>query len=114
MTYRKLLPVAAAALLTLGAAAGVARAESSHAEAGDVAAMAASKVTLVQAIALVEQSAGGTAIDAGLDSEHGKPAIAVAVAGKNGVHTVLVDLATGKLAATQPGGEHHDDGDDSD
>lgn len=114
MTYRKLLPVAAAALLTLGAAAGVARAESGHAEAGDVAAMAASKVTLVQAIALAEHAAGGTAIDAGLDSEHGQPAIAVAVAAKGGVHTVLVDMATGKLAATQPGGEHRDGDDDSD
>jgi uncharacterized membrane protein YkoI len=114
MTYRKLLPVAAAALLTLGAAAGVARAESGHAEAGDTAAMAASKVTLVQAITLAEHSVSGTAIDAGLDSEHGKPAIAVAVAASDGVHTVLVDMATGKLAATQPGGEHHDGDDDND
>ena len=116
MTYRKLLPVAAAALLTLGAAAGVARAESGHGEAGDVAAMATSKVTLVQAITLAEHVAGGTAIDAGLDSEHGQPAIAVAVAAKDGVHTVLVDIATGKLATTQRGGEQddHDGGNDSD
>jgi uncharacterized membrane protein YkoI len=67
---------------------------------------------VAQAITLAEQSAGGTAIDAGLESEHGKPAIAVAVAGKNRVHTVLIDMATGKLAATQSGGEHRDDDND--
>jgi uncharacterized membrane protein YkoI len=113
MTYRKLLPITAAALLTLGAVAGVARAEAGHGEAADVAAMAGSKVTLVQAITTAEHSAGGPAIDAGLDSEHGTPAIAVAVAAKDGVHTVLVDMATGKVVTTQPVGEQDDGADDS-
>lgn len=112
MIYRKLLPITAAAVLALGAG-GVAWAETGHDEAGDAAVMSASKTSLVQAIALAEHSAGGTAIDAGLDNEHGKPVIAVAVVAKDGVRTVLVDIATGKRITTQLGGEQDDGADES-
>lgn len=113
MTHRKLLPVAAAALLSLGAATAIARAEGHHGEAGDAAILRGAKVTLAQAVTLAEQAAGGQAIDAGLDQEHGSPAIAVAVARPDGVHTVLVNITTGKIAATQAGGEQDDGADDS-
>lgn len=113
MTYRKLLPLTAAALLAVGAAAGAARAQTGHDEAGDVAAMRQANLSLTQAIAVAEQSAGGSAIDAGPDFGHGHNAIAVAVATKNGVHTVLVSMTTGKVIATQPGGEQDDGPDES-
>ena len=106
MKARKLAPIALAALLALGATAGIALANDRNNEGNDAAALAGAKVTLVQAIATAEQQAGGRAVGAGVDNENGRVTIAVEIAATDGMHTVLIDPATGLVAAARTGGDH--------
>ena len=106
MKSRRLAPIALAALLALGATGGIALANDHHNEGNDAAALANAKVTLVQAIATAELQAGGRAVGAGVDNENGRVTIAVEIAAKDGVRTVLIDPATGQVAATRTGGDH--------
>lgn len=105
MTNRQIATLAAAGLLALGTAAGVAHAAVSDQDSRDGAAIAAMKVTLPQAIATAEQQEGGRAV--GVDIAHGTgtPQIAVEVAGPKGVRTVLVDAMTGRVTATHDAGQ---------
>jgi len=41
-----------------------------------------------------------------VDNENGRVTIAVEIAAKDGVRTVLIDPATGQVAATRTGGDH--------
>ncbi|MBU6497821.1 MAG: hypothetical protein KGJ41_10095 [Rhodospirillales bacterium] len=111
MTARKLAPFALAALLALGATGGVALANARNDEGNDAASLANAKVSLVQAIAIAEQQAGGHAVGAGVNNENGRVSIAVDVAAANGVRTVLIDPATGQVAADHAGGDHNEESD---
>lgn len=113
MNVRRLAPVALAALLAIGATGGIALANGRSEEGNDAAALANAKVTLVQAIATAEQQVGGRAVGAGVDNEDGRVTIAVEVAAKDGVRTVLIDPATGQVASTRAGGDH-DNNDEAD
>jgi len=106
MKIRRLAPVALAALLAIGATGGIALANGRNNEGSDAAALANAKVTLVQAIATAELQAGGRAVGAGVDNENGRVTIAVEIAAKDGVRTVLIDAGTGQVAATRAGGDH--------
>jgi uncharacterized membrane protein YkoI len=113
MNARRLAPIALAALLAVGTTGGVALANN-HNDEGNAAALANAKVTLVQAIATAEQQAGGRAVGTGVDNENGRVTIAVEVAAKGGVHTVLIDPATGLVAATRAGGDHEGNDEEND
>jgi hypothetical protein len=102
MNARRLAPIALAALLAVGTTGGVALANNHNDEGNDAAALANAKVTLVQAIAT------------GVDNENGRVTIAVEVAAKGGVHTVLIDPATGLVAATRAGGDHEGNDEEND
>lgn len=112
MKAPKLAPLALVALLATAAGGGVALAKGHDDDSNDAAALASTKVTLVQAIATAEQQTGGRAIGAGADNENGRVAIAVEVAAKDGVRTVLIDPATGQVAANRAGGEHENENED--
>ena len=114
MSARRLAPIALAALLAVGTTGGVALANNHNDEGNDAAALANAKVTLVQAIATAEQQTGGRAVGAGVDNENGRVTIAVEVAAKDGVHTVLIDPATGEVAAARAGSEHEGNDEESD
>lgn len=114
MKVRKLAPIALAALLAIGATGGIALANGRNDEGNDAAALANAKVSLVQAIATAEQQVGGRAVGAGVDNENGRVTIAVEVAAKDGVRTVLIDPATGKVTATRAGGDHESNTEESD
>ncbi len=104
MTIKRTLPVALAALLAIGAVAGTAWAKSGDEgkqDSRDIAALATMKLTLPQAIAAAEQSAGGRALSADLSHEGGTDHIAVEIAGPQGVKTVLVDGQTGQVTASK-------------
>ncbi len=104
----RLAPIAFAALLTT-AAGSAALAKGHDDDSNDAAALAGAKVTLTQAIATAEQQTGGRAIGAGADNENGRVAIAVEIAAKDGMRTVLIDPATGQPIANRAGGEHESD-----
>ena len=109
----RVLPWLLAGAFVIGLA-GTARAESNE-DRSDAAALAAAKVSLSQAIATAEQSAGGKAIGADVDNQNGVARIAVEVAGGQGVRTVLIDPQTGKVVATRvTGAEHEEDGEHAD
>jgi uncharacterized membrane protein YkoI len=113
MNIKRIAPFALAALLAVGAAGGIAYAESRDGgqDGRDIAALSTMKVTLPQAIAAAEQQSGGRAVSADIQHQHGTAAIAVEVAGPQGVKTVLVDAQSGLVTATQGSG---DDGEDND
>lgn len=102
MNRKMLAPLAFAAILSAGAAGSAVIAHAGEAEGSDAAALANAKITLGQAIAAAEQRVGGKAIDAGVENQNGTVSIAVDVAGKQGVKTVLFDPATGQITATRP------------
>jgi len=109
MNNKTLIPIALAALLAVGAAAGAARAENQDQDRPDAAALAGMKVTLMQAITTAEQQAGGRAVGADVSQEQGAVRIAVEVAGPQGMKTVLVDAQTGQVTATQDGDREDND-----
>lgn len=114
MNARKFTPLALAALVAAGTVSGVALAKETDHEKADAAALASAKVSLSQAIATAEQKSGGKAVGAGVDHEKGAVRIAVEVVGGHGVQTVLVDPQSGQVTATHNGGEHEDEGDETD
>ncbi len=105
MNIKRIAPFALAALLAVGAAAGVAQAKDQDRsqDARDTAALASMKVTLPQAIATAEQQAGGRAVGADMSQEQGATRIAVEVVSPQGIKTVLVDAQTGQVTATHDG-----------
>ncbi len=107
ITIKRIVPFTLVTLLAGGLAAGVAHAATSDTEQDkqDVAALAAMKVTLPQAIATAEKSAGGRAVGADVTQASGTPQIAVEVAGPQGAKTVVVDGQTGQVVATKASGE---------
>ena len=112
MNTKRIVPVALAALLALGAMGVTAQAKEGDQDRRDAAALADMKVSLQQAIATAEQQTGGRAVGADVSRERVTTHIAVEVAtGAQGVKTVLVDAQTGQVTATHNGGQ---DGEDND
>ena len=111
MKIRMIAPLALAAFVAAAAAGGIAYAKDQEQDHRDVAALAAMKVTLAQAIATAEQQSGERAVGADVSHEKGVARIAVEVAGPQGVKTVMVDGQTGQVTATTAGGK---DGEDND
>ncbi len=110
MAIERIIPAALALLLVAGSV-GFAQAKDDGQDGRDAAALAGMKITLTQAIATAEQQAGGKAVGADLSQVQGAARIAVAVAGPQGVKTVLVDGRTGQVTATQNGGQDVEDND---
>lgn len=100
MNRKTLVPLAATALIGVVAAGGGAFAGGSGKDAArDAALVAKAKVSLSQAITAAEQSTGGKAFDAEVDSENGKLRYSVKVADAQGVKSVLVDPETAQVTA---------------
>ena len=112
MYKKRILPVALAALVATGAAGGFAFAQDRGQSGRNEASLAATTVTLQQAIATAEQQAGGRAVSADIERERGTTQIEVKVAGPQGVKTVVVDAQSGQVTATRAGDQ--DDQDDKD
>ena len=74
------------------------------------AALAATKVTLQQAIATAEQQANGRAVSADIEQERGVTQIEVKVASPQGVKTVVVDAQSGQVTAARAGEQGDKDG----
>lgn len=81
-----------------------------QADRSDAAIMQAAKISLAQAVATAERQTGGRAFDAGVDNERGRARISVEVATGTGVRTLLIDPATGAIAANRAGGEDQEGG----
>ena len=109
MNIKRMLPATLAAVVAVGAAGGIARAQSRDQDSRDAAALAGMRVTLQQAIATAESQAGGRAVGADVSQEQGATRISVEVAGPQGVKTVLVDGATGQVTATRDGNREDND-----
>ena len=120
MLRTKIVPIAMAAVISVGSTVGIAHAQNTHRSANEgaqeLAAVVNAKTTLAQAIAAAEQQTGGKAIDAGLEHENGATAFAIEVAKDNTVQKVHVDIQSGKVlkvaaADSQHGedGEHEND-----
>src|ERR1700687_3877556 len=102
MFRKKLVPVAMATIIALGATGGLAFAGTND-NAKEMAAFGTAKISLSQAIATAEQKVGGKALDGGLNNENGVMTYAVEVVDKgNTVQTVLVDLNTGGVTKVAP------------
>lgn len=71
---KRTLPIALVALLAGGVASGAAMAQNRSQDSRDVAALAAMKVALQQAIATAENQAGGRAFDADVSQQGGATA----------------------------------------
>ena len=102
MNFKRTLPVALAALLTVGAV-GTAYAAGTD-EDREATALQGSKITLVQAIRIAERQTGGHAFDAGVTVKDGQTRIAVETNGSKGVQTVVVNAESGKVVAAHAGG----------
>lgn len=113
--YRKgILPIALAASVITGAAGSYAFAKESGEAGHDTAALAATKVTLQQAIATAEQQANGRAVSAAIEQARGVTQIEVKVAGPQGVKTVVVGAQSGQVIANRAGDQGDKDGGDED
>lgn len=108
MNTKRITTLALAALLAIGAAGGIARAQGRDHDSREAAALAGMKVTLPQAITTAEGQAGGRAVGADVLQQDGATHIAVEVVGPQGIKTVMVDGATGRVTATQDGGDSED------
>jgi uncharacterized membrane protein YkoI len=104
--------VALAALTAVGSTGGVAYAGDQADERQAAQALADSKISLSQAIAAAEQQTGGKAVGADLENEHGTVHIAVEIASKQGVKTVLIDPQSGQVVGTKT--QHEHDGEEND
>jgi hypothetical protein len=71
-------------------------------DAAEIAALRSAKTSLLQAIATAERTAGGKAINAGLDNENGVMSYSVEILKDTAVETVLVDLGTGQVMKVTP------------
>ena len=111
MNTKRITTFALAALLAMGAAGGIARAQDRDHDSREAAALAGMKVTLSQAITTAEGQAGGRAVSADVLQQDGATRIAVEVVGPQGFKTVMVDGATGQVTATRDGGGDSEDND---
>ena len=103
MTRKKLVfGLSAAALLSVAAIGGVAVAAnagpSGQDERDEIAAVSGARVTLAQAVAIVERQGSGKAMEASFDDENGR-SWEVEIASGDRVATFAVDAASGAVSA---------------
>ena len=97
MLNRKITAFALGLLVAAGTATLAFAEQTENGDAQEQAALATAKVTMPQAIAIVEKATGGKAADAGLDNENGTINYAVSFTKDNKNQEALVDLVTGKI-----------------
>ncbi len=104
MNHSVIIPAAFAALLVTGSIGGAALA-ANHDNDREATVLQGARVTLVEAIGTAEQTTGGRAYDAGVDTKAGQVRIVVETNGPKGVQTVAIDSQSGQVVATHAGGE---------
>lgn len=104
MKHSVIIPATLAALLITSSLAGTAFAANREIDP-EATALQGAKVTLVEAIGTAEQTTGGRAYDAGVDTKGSQVRIVVETNGPKGVQTVAIDGQSGQVVATHAGGE---------
>jgi uncharacterized membrane protein YkoI len=100
--------LAIAALLAIGAAVAFSisnQDDEGRAEAEELGLAQSAKMSLIQAISIAEQVAGGRAFETRLASWNGFTFYEIELGKDNRMLTVRVDVQTGKLAKAVPGKE---------
>lgn len=104
---RKLIAMAAGALLIVAGGRVFAAEKHGHGDQDDLATLAKSRVTLADAVAAAERQTGGRAMEAAVEEENGAAVFEVKVASNNAVQKVVVDAQSGKVLKVGPSADGH-------
>lgn len=104
MLRSRILPIAVAAVVSLGAAGAAYAGNGEKENTGELAVVLAAKTSIAQAIAKAEQQTGGHAMKIGLEKEKGAYVYEIKTISNGKVTQAFVDPASGQVIRTEDEG----------